>query len=162
MDPAHSTTKGVGPTTQATPPAWPANPPLLSPHLRAKLILPQGARESVTCFPLPPAAAEVPIKTCLNFSSGLWSISIDKGGQEPWSVTLVHNKWHFGKHASSWQMNKHANKATLLGCSKEALRNKAWITWYNNSPFLKRRPKPLKKESWRRNYSRNCIFSPVC
>ena len=42
-----------------------------------------------TCylFSLPPASAGAPVKPCLNFLPGLLPISIDYGGQEPWSVT---------------------------------------------------------------------------
>ena len=55
------------------------------PHTRNKLVPPQvGTRKGDS---LPTAAAGDPIKPCLNFLSGLWSISIDWEGQEPWSVS---------------------------------------------------------------------------
>ena len=73
MVPAHSTTKGGEQTTQATPLTRPMNPPLPSPHLRNQLALLQGMSKG-TCFLflLPLAAAQVPVKLCLNFSSGLF------------------------------------------------------------------------------------------
>ena len=71
--PAHSTTKVGEQTTQATPLTWPMNLPLPSPHLRDQLALLQGVSKG-TCFLflLPLVAAQVPVKLCLNFSSGLF------------------------------------------------------------------------------------------
>ena len=50
---------------------------------------PQGV-STRTCymFSLPGAAAGAPVKPCLNFSSGLLSISIDQRIQGPWLVTV--------------------------------------------------------------------------
>ena len=84
MSSAPSTTEGVG-----TPPKpalrlllGPA--PILTP-MRNELTPLQGRSKGTCClFLLPPAAVEAPVKLCLNFLSGLQSISIDQGGQELW------------------------------------------------------------------------------
>ena len=89
MSSAPSTTEGVG-----TPPKpalrlllGPA--PILTP-MRNELTPLQGRSKGTCClFLLPPAAVEAPVKLCLNFLSGLQSISIDQGGQEPWCVTIT-------------------------------------------------------------------------
>ena len=60
--------------------------PLPSVHTKNQLTPPQGAKKRTCClFLLSHAAAGAPIKPCLDFSSGLLSVSTE--GQEPWSVT---------------------------------------------------------------------------
>ena len=69
-----------GQTTRATPPAQPLDTPLPSPHIRNQLPPPWGASNGTCClFSLLLAAAGAPVKPCLNFLSGLGSISIDWG-----------------------------------------------------------------------------------
>lgn len=63
--------------------------PILTP-MKNELAPLQGRSKGTCClFLLPPTAAEAPIKPCLSFLSGLQSISIDQGGQEPWCVTIT-------------------------------------------------------------------------
>ena len=54
----------------------------VSPHLSER------AREPVYWSHCPLLQQEPPVKPCLNFLSGLFSISIDKGDQEPGSETV--------------------------------------------------------------------------
>lgn len=67
--PVHSTTKWVGKAPK--PPLLSHGPPLLSPHLRDQLTSPSGSKKTCYLFPL----YGVPLKPCLNFSSGPLSIS---------------------------------------------------------------------------------------
>ena len=74
---AHSTIKGVG-----RPPKPPLsqrlNLALPSGRLRENLPLPrEQARESIICFHSLELAAQVPVKLCMNFLSGLLPISIN-------------------------------------------------------------------------------------
>ena len=75
-------------TTYASPPGRPINPLPCSPHFRDHFASPRGA--SCTCYwiLLPCVAAGVPVKSCLNSSPGLLSISVHQRVQERGPVTL--------------------------------------------------------------------------
>ena len=127
-------------TTSATPPAPPGHTPTLtpckepacSPNLR------EQTGKGTCLFSLPPAAAEAPVKPCLNFLSSIWSISIDWGrprilvginsmrpGQEPrpsdsnprartrvkqsWQCLMTDGRTGRGGWASSWQSPDDSN-----------------------------------------------------
>ena len=86
MIPAHSSTKGVGRPPKPPLCPYPPSCPYRKPHLRDQLThtptptphLPRGASKGTSClFSLPLATAGAPVKPCLNFSSGLLSISTD-------------------------------------------------------------------------------------
>lgn len=78
MIPAHSTTKSVDRPLKPHTLAKPTYSPPASPHLRKQLTPPRGERKGTFyLFSLLPAAAQVPIKPVLKFSSDLLSISID-------------------------------------------------------------------------------------
>ena len=83
MHPAHSTPK-VWADSLASPPAQALDPPLPAPQTMKQPALPRPASKG-KCYLvlLPPAAAGAPAKPCLNFLSGLLSVSIAWGGQEP-------------------------------------------------------------------------------
>ena len=68
------------------------------PHIRTSLPPPWGLSKRGDLWSILGSlcAAGAPMKTCLNFLSGLLSISIDKGSQEPWMVTRV--VWAWVKH----------------------------------------------------------------
>ena len=72
MPPAQHTTRGVGKTPKP-PPAPPLDTPLLSLPRRNRLATPPQGASKGTCylFSLPAATAGAPVKTCLNFLSGL-------------------------------------------------------------------------------------------
>ena len=87
MPPANNTTRGMDKPSKP-PSSWSLDPPY--PHRKWGTCSPpcgEWTRGPVTLFSLPSAAAGAPIKPWLNILSGLWSISIDWGGQEPGSVT---------------------------------------------------------------------------
>ena len=60
------------------------------PHIKGINSPPSSGSEQGNCYllSLPPIATGAPIKPCLNFLSGLLSISIDQGGRR----TLINNK----------------------------------------------------------------------
>ena len=71
-DPCTQHDQGSGPPTQATPLARPTAPPLPSTHLRSSSPPTSGSEQGHRyLLSLLPAAARVPVKLCLNFSSGL-------------------------------------------------------------------------------------------
>ena len=85
MPPANNTPRGVDKPSKAPLQLIPGRIPTLTPN-EEPAHLPTG-NEPVTLFSLPSAAAGAPIKPWLDILSGLWSISIDWGGQELGSVT---------------------------------------------------------------------------
>ena len=78
-----------GQTTYVTLQSDPLDTPLSSPHFRIAS-RPLGEQGSLL-FVLSPSAAEgAAMKSRRNLLSGLWSIPVDQGGQEPWPVTEGH------------------------------------------------------------------------
>ena len=60
--------------------------PILTPHKESASPSQGVGKGTYYLFLLTTAAVGPPVKLCPNFLSDLWSISIDGGGQEPWSV----------------------------------------------------------------------------
>ena len=97
MPSAHNTTWGVSKTPK--PPLWPDSWTHPYPHRVEGTSLPPlrepASKGNCYLFSLPPGAAGAPVKPCLNFLSGLWSISVDWGRPR----TLACNTSYF--HISS-------------------------------------------------------------
>ena len=59
-------------------------------------------------------------------------------------------------------MNKQANQSSQVVVGKpEGIMLESLDTTIPHF-FFQEKTEPLDKESWGRNHSRNCIFSPVC
>ena len=115
------------------PLARPLDTPLPSPHIRNKLAPPWGASKQKNCclFSLPPAAAGAAVKPCLNFLSGIWSISIDWGRPG----TLVGNNNTENTKGSWWFLAPllFLNEKVNLWCCPAALWETSKIVWFSKT-----------------------------
>ena len=123
--------------------------PLPPPRIRNKFArcLREQTRGPAACSP-PAAAGGAPIKPYLNFLSGLSSISIDYGGQEPRLVTILESHWdHRSLEIISFKLSPGLPR--LLSGKESACqcRRPGFDPWVGKIP-------------WRRKWQHTPVFLP--